>query len=437
MSVLINPVRPSQFAVVAEGARVHAATAGWTHWPVLALLILAPMGFGATSARGSLLFVAAAWIAFLLWVVAALRAGEIELQSLPVMAPAGLLLLYTAVHWALPLSVNPVATQFEWLRWVGVLAVALVAAEAVKTSAQLRTVCATLAIGGTAISIFAIAQYLTSNGKIYWLVEPSQGGWMFGPYVNRNHFAGLMELWIPLAVGLALMPQNTFTKRWLWSLAALVMGTAVALSGSRGGLLAIGVEVLLIAFVAAWFRGGKRPVIALAVSLLVVAGAVGFLGRGEIFERYRQSLQLPKLQQEEAASNRIQAWAGALAIFQQHPVTGTGLDTFVTHFPAVRTFSTDKIWTHAHNDYLQFLAETGLIGAALAAWILFAGGREAWRNIGRTGATATGALLVGLACACAGFMVHGSLDFNFHVPANAANFAAIGAILTRRGWDED
>ena len=164
---------------------------------------------------------------------------------------------------------------------------------------------------------------------------------MFGPYVNRNHFAGLMELWIPLALGLALMPQNTFMRRWLWSLAALIMGAAVALSGSRGGLLAIGVEVLVIAFVAAAFRG-RRALIALAASITLIAGAVAALGRGEIFERYQQSLQLPKLQQEESAARRLDAWRGALAIFGQHPVTGTGLDTFVTHFPAVRTFATDN-----------------------------------------------------------------------------------------------
>jgi len=436
MSVALHPLREAEFTAAHEYAFAAREARGWVHWPALLVLMLAPLAFGATSIRASLLLTVAAWIAFLLWVADGIRGGRLHWQTLPVLGPAFLLLGYTALHWAAGISVNPQATQLEWLRWTGILAVALVAGEAVASTAMLRQVCKALALAGLAISVFAIAQYLTSNGKIYWLVEPMQGGWMFGPYVNRNHFAGLMELWIPIAIALAMLPENTFMRRWLWCLVALVMGIAVALSGSRGGIIAVGVQVLLLALIAASARG-RRPLVALVVSIALVAGAVAWLGRGEILERYKQSLQFPRVQQEEATANRLEAWKGALAIFRQHPVAGTGLDTFVTHFPTVRTFATDKVWTHAHNDFLQFLAETGLIGAALAVWILAAGAREAWANVQRTTGTATGALLIGLGCACVGFLVHGWLDFNFHVPANAANFAAIGAICTRRGWDED
>lgn len=437
MSVAYNPIRSAEFETSALPlVSARAAVRGWVQWPLYLLLVAAPLGFGATSVRASLIFTAAAWLVFCVWIADSVRGGSLQFAGWPVLLPALALLAYTAMHWALGISADPAATQLEWLRWVGVLCVALTAAACIGDSAQLRQACSVLALAGAAIAIFGIAQYITSNGKIYWVVTPAQGGWMFGPYVNRNHFAGLMELWIPLALGLALMPHNTFMRRWLWSLAALLMGAAVALSGSRGGLLAIGVEVLVIAFAVAAFRG-RRPLIALAVSVALIAGAVAALGRGEIFERYQQSLQLPKLQQEESAARRLDAWRGALAIFRQHPVTGTGLDTFVTHFPAVRTFATDKVWTHAHNDFLQFLAETGLIGVALAGWVLIAAGRHGWSNVQRTAGTATGALLVAMAAACIGFMVHGWLDFNFHVPANAANFAAIGAILARPGWDED
>ena len=102
----------------------------------------------------------------------------------------------------------------------------------------------------------------------------------------------------------------------------------------------------------------------------------------------------------------------------------------------MRPFATDKIWSHAHNDWLQFLAETGVVGAALGLWILIAGGLQAWRNLKQTNGTATGAILIGMSTVCIGLMVHGWLDFNFHVPANAANFAVLAAVLTRRGWDE-
>jgi O-antigen ligase len=408
----------------------------WLRRLALAILAVAPLGFGATSIRGGILLAACAWLAFLAWIVECVRYGRITWHSRPVTLPLLILLAVSALHWILAISANPIASQLEWLRWVGIVALAITAAEAFGSTQQLRQLCTCLALAGVAIAAFGIAQYLTSNGRIFWLIEPSQGGWIFGPYVNRNHFAGLMELWLPLALGLALVPDHTFLKRWLWCLAGLVMATAVALSGSRGGLMAVAVQILLMGFAAAALRG-RRAVLGLGVTVALVAVAVAALGRGEILERYKQTLQLPRVQQEEAAAHRLEAWKGALEIFKQHPVMGAGLDTFATHFPAVRSFSTDKIWTHAHNDFLQFGAELGLAGVALAGWILYAGAKHAWRNVQNQLGTTTGALLIGMACACVGFMVHGWLDFNFHVPANAANFAVLGAVLTRPGWEED
>ena len=136
------------------------------------------------------------------------------------------------------------------------------------------------------------------------------------------------------------------------------------------------------------------------------------------------------------AAHRIGAWRGSWTLFEQHWAIGSGLETFQNLFPAVRPFASDKIWTHAHNDWLQFLAETGVVGAALALWILCAGGWQAWRNLQQTSGTATGAILIGMMTGCLGLMIHGWLDFNFHVPANAANFAVLAAVLMRRGWDE-
>ncbi len=436
MSVVFHPLGDAEFALAAEHVVTRRETRGWVHWSAVALLALCPLAFGATSVRASLLLTAAAWLILLLWLADSVRNGQIELVTAPVLGPAFLLLAFTAYHWVAAVSVNPGATQVEWLRWVGVLSVALVAGESVKSRTHLRQVCGSLAIAGVVIAVFAMAQYWAGNGKVYWILEPAQGGWMFGPYVNRNHFAGLMELWMPIALGLAMMPHNTFTRRWIWYLAALVMGTAVVLSGSRGGVIAITAEILLIALISAGFRG-RRTLITLAVSLVLLAGAAALLGRGDAFDRYKQSFEVTKMQKEEAALNRVQAWKSAWTIFTRNPIAGTGLDTFVTHFPAVREFSTDKVWTHAHNDFLQFLSETGIIGVALAVWILSVGAREGWGNVQRTMGTTTGALLVGMGCACVGFLVHGWLDFNFHVPANAASFAAIGAIFTRPGWDED
>jgi len=329
-----------------------------------------------------------------------------------------------------------VSSEIEWLRWVGYICLAVAAVGCVDTPARLRTFCAALAIAGFLIAGMGIAQYLTADGRLYWTWKLENGGRMFGPYVNRNHFAGLMELWCPLALGMALVPGHRLAQRWFWSALALVMGGAVMLSGSRGGAISLGLAVVAFALLVAGQQAGKRAVIWLLAAMFLTGGLVLALERGELLQRYESVLRPNQFQQEDAAAYRIAAWKDTFRLIRETPVLGSGLDTFATRFPAARSFATDLIWTHAHNDFLQFLAETGVIGGLMAAWMLFAGGREAARNLRRTSGTATGALLAAMAAGCIGFMAHGWLDFNFHIPANASSFAVLAALVATRGWDE-
>jgi O-antigen ligase len=400
-------------------------------------LVAAPLAFGAVETTSGVALVAAAWLLLLLWLGSALAAEEITFHTHPVMLPALALLGFTALHWVAGISANPVGTQMEWLRWTGYLALGYVAGESFSSARSLRYLVGALALAGLGIAVLGIAQHLTAEGKIYWLVEPSQGGYVFGPYVNRNHFAGLMELWAPLAFGLALAPGNTFTRRWAWGAAGLVMVLAVVVSGSRGGTLALAVGLAVLGCVVAALRGGRRVLlVALGVITLLAAGTWALGGTG-VWERYRRTLQPQVLQEEEASRYRLAAWRDSLHIARQNWLLGTGLDTFETQFPAVRGFPSDKVWTHAHNDFLQLVTEAGVIGLALGIWLVAAAMREILRNLKSTRESTAGALLLGAACGCLGFMVHGWLDFNFHIPANAASFAVLGAVVARRGWEEE
>jgi len=431
-------------ATVSEASLVREAAPAATRSGVpvflrvslLGVLLAAPLAFGATTTVAAVLLIAAAWALVLVWLFAGMARGALSLSGHPVALPVALLLGFTAVHWAAGISVAAHATQLEWLRWVGYAALALVAVQTFNAPRRLTRLAEALALAGCGIALLAIAQYLTSNGKIYWLVEPTYGGWIFGPYVNRNHYAGLMELWTPLAIGLALRPGNSPAKRWLWCAMALVMGASVVLSGSRGGTLALAVELVIFTLAAAALHSGRRAFGALALTLVLLGGAAWAVKPTGILHSYTEAVRPSVTAQEEASVHRIGAWQGSWTLFRQHWTVGSGLDTFAYLFPAVRPFATDKIWTHAHNDWLQFLAETGAVGAALGLWILAVGGVVAWRNLRRTAGSATGDILLGLAAGCLGLLIHGWLDFNFHVPANAANFAVLAAVLTRRGWDE-
>ncbi len=437
MSATFTDVQEAE--VVRPRVRVHALPLA-TRVALVgtpAILIAAPLWFGATSMTASVTLVAACWLLLLVWVAGCIREERLSLTSHPVMLPAVLLLMFTSVHWAMGISASVPATQMEWLRWTGYLALALAAAETFATPDRLRWLAGTLAAAGAVIAVMAIAQHLTGEGKIHWVIEPSQGGWVFGPYVNRNHYAGVMELWIPLALGMALAPDASFLRRWVWSGAALVMAASVVMAASRGGLLAIGVQVAVLVIATAALHGRKRAVIGLVAGVVLIAAFVWYVGSADLLQRFTQIGTPGSTTVDEVSGHRLEAWTGSLEIFRGNWLMGTGLDTFEPHFRSVRQYYTDKIWTHAHNDFLQFVAETGVIGIALGLWLVIAAAREIVRNLRRTAQTATGALLIGVACACLGFMVHGWLDFNFHVPANAAGFAVLAAIAARRGWDED
>ena len=433
MSVLISR---AEAWTVREESTESALAGRLVAGGVCAVLIAAPLAFGATSRIAALVLVAASWCLFFAWLLRGILRGHVPVMGHPMALPAIALLAFTAVHWATGISPAPVASEMEWLRWVGYVALAIAAAGTVDSPLRLRTFCAALAVAGFLIAAMGIAQYLTAEGRLYWVWKLESGGRMFGPYVNRNHFAGLMELWCPLALGMALVPGQRLGRLWFWSALAVVMGGAVVLSGSRGGTIALGVAVVAFALLIAGQRGGKRTVLWLLAVMFVTGGTVLALDRGELLERYKAVLRPHQFQQEDAAAYRFAAWKDTFTLIRETPVAGSGLDTFATRFPAARSFSTDLIWTHAHNDWLQFLAEAGAIGGALALWMFVAGGREVARNLRRTSGTATGALLAAMAAGCIGFLAHGWLDFNFHIPANASSFAVLAAVAATRDWDE-
>lgn len=416
---------------------VRFSVARWLRYAIPTLLVAAPLALGSTPLRFSFPLVALCWLFFLLWLADSLRLGSLRLAPHALLLPVGLLLVYTAIPWIGGFAANSGGARLEWLRWLAYASVAFVSVQVFNTPDRLRRLVKFAATGGFAVAAFAILQYLTAGGKIYWVIEPERGGWVFGPYVNRNHFAGLMELLMPLALGLALLWRNSLLHRLFWTCFALVMATSVMLSGSRGGFIGMAAGVAAFAFAAASMRGGRRVIIGLVVAVLITAGVALALDQGHTFDRYKSVLHPSTIQEEEASGKRLLAWRDTFTLIRQNWLVGSGLDGFVVLFPAVRSFYTDKIWTHAHNDFLQFLAETGLIGAMIGFWILYAGGREAIRNLARCRGSDTGILLAGVASGCVALLVHGLVDFNFHVPANAANFSVLAAVLTRRGWDEN
>jgi O-antigen ligase len=121
----------------------------------------------------------------------------------------------------------------------------------------------------------------------------------------------------------------------------------------------------------------------------------------------------------------------SLRIWRDHPWLGTGLGSFETAYPRYRSFPGDAVYDHAHNDYAEALAETGLVGGVLilAAIVLFF--RIAFRDLATRLRHEVGWIQLGAALGCCGLLIHSLVDFNLHIPANAAWFAVSAAIATK------
>ena len=197
--------------------------------------------------------------------------------------------------------------------------------------------------------MLGIVQYFASDAKIYGFRALSEGGAPFGPYVNRNHFAGFVELTLP--TGLALLIFRGL-RRDMFPLTVLLIVVpigALMLSGSRGGVVSLAFEVAVLAMLARTRKAPQRPQLAaLALVGLSALALVVWLGAGKVIERL--SINHPE---EVTLSRRATMVRGAAHIFFAHPIVGSGVGSLVAVYPRYETFYDGKIVDHVHNDYME------------------------------------------------------------------------------------
>jgi O-antigen ligase len=301
-------------------------------------------------------------------------------------------------------------------------------------SATLRAFGLTVLILAGSLGLFAILQFVSGARQIYGLVD-TPGYQVYGPYVNHNHFAGLMEMLIPVAVFYIAGRQRRFS---FGALALLVSVATIAvasllLSGSRGGLLALTAEIVIGASVLlAWgARTTERRRLAVAAATAILAGAmlITWVDPDWIAKRLG-SVAYVEDPWVEWAGFRKNLTLDSLRMWRAHPVLGVGLGNFEIAYPRYQSFPSD-MWIHyAHDDYVEAVAETGLVGAVLILLALTLFLRQAFRRRGRPLHSQNDWIRLGAALGCCGLLVHSFLDFNLHVPANAAWFAVLAGIAT-------
>lgn len=401
---------------------------------LVAALVGAPWALGAVVTWAWMALALVAALALFLWAAGSAQQGAIDLVWSPLYAPLALLLLLGLVQYAFRRTLDT---------WEARHALVLLATDAIFffVAIQLfaraggeacRTFGLTVLLLAGSIGLFAILQFASGAREIYGRFATT--GNLFGPYTNSDHYAGLMEMLIPVAV-LYLPERRRGRSTALLALLLLALAIAIAsllLSGSRGGLVALSAELLTAGAFAVWGArsiDGKR--LATGVALAVAAALLLFswVDSGWVAQRLASVVHVEKSLGWVEGGRKSLA-LDSLRMWRDHPVLGVGMGNFETAYPRYQSFPSDLWIDHAHNDYLEAAAETGLAGAVLILATLALFFRQAFSDLDRRLRTRGGWIRFGAALGCCGILVHSLFDYNLHVPANAAWFAVLAGMAT-------
>ncbi|MEQ1898874.1 MAG: O-antigen ligase family protein [Vicinamibacterales bacterium] len=442
---------------VGWGAVAFGAVYPWAYWPLaIACALLGIAGFRRSPSPIRSVPAAGGWLG--VFAVGVL----VQLAPLPrqillrVNASADAFLGQYYLAYALnpsawhPLSIVPVAT------WVGLglftaLALFLVGTSRALSRLDLETIVRRLMLLAVALGLFGVVQKALHGDDpgvpylIYGFWRPREGGSPFGPFVNRNHFAGWMLMALPLVLGYGIglfervRPRRGGWGAWfrwlvasetgplmLAALSVLATGTALALTGSRSGIVSFAAAVVIMAaFVLRAVRRRSARLAAMALAGLLVVGAIAWAGSGATIQRFSAA--------GRDLEGRFAGWRDTAHIIHEFPVFGTGLNTYGYAMLVYQTSDRRLFYREAHNDYLQLIAEGGVLLTVPAALALAMFARDVRRRF-RDGADdpMTHWIRVGAVAGLGGIAIQSIMEFSLQMPGNAVLFTLVAAIAVHR-----
>ena len=350
----------------------------------------------------------------------------------------------TAFSLVNTLSLDPNSTRLVLVQLATLLIYFAATLVFVDTPHRLHVLVRTIMIFGFCLALFGLTQSFTSPTKVYWIRELNQST-AFGPFINRHHFAGYMELTIALPLGLLFAGAVDKEKRLLYLFVAGLMGVALVMTTSRGGIISLVAEILfLVAVTAIWrkpsdkrlTRSGRLKRIGARAGMATALLVGLFLGVVLLGGEFSINRFIDSVNTDDPTTGRSHFWAVTLDLIKAHPYVGTGLGAYGVVYTQYDSRNGLFRLEQAHNDYLQVLSDAGIIGGVLAfsfVVLLFYKGivRAKSRDDFRRGVAL--ASLSG----CFAVLVHSFFDFTLHTTSNALLFLVLAALATLNGRVEN
>ena len=452
--VLQSRAHPAARTVAQETSkRRHTLASRLAFLTVCVMIVITTLAFGTVHYWALAVFVATAAGLVCLWCLDGLTLRSVQLSRSALQLPLlGLIIL--GLIQLLPLrsaadngglqlslsralSLDPNSTRLVLVQLVSLLIFFSTILIFTDSPRRLRALTRTIIIFGFLLAMFGLTQSLTSDGtRVYWFRQLTQST-AFGPFINRHHFAGYMELAIALPLGLLFSGALEPYKRPMYAFAALLMAVALIMTNSRGGLISLVAEILFVIVIAGPGMGHReqsrtsllmrtalmRTAMALGLGIVLFLGALAVGGPG-VFGRL-----LGTVNAADPTTGRAHFWNVTLDVIKNHPILGSGLGSFSVIYTRYDSGNGLYRLEQAHNDYLQTLADGGIVGGllGLSFLIILFGRGFARRNTDdkfRRG-VATGAL-----AGCFAVLVHSAFDFTLHTTANALLFLVLAAMAT-------
>jgi len=395
---------------------------------LVSVVVITPLPYGTVEAWWKAVLVCSVFAICILAIVEVASRGSIHVNSWSPVLPLLALTALAYVQSWIGISADSFQTRFFALQLLALTVFLALLYRYAATAPRMRLL-AYAVIGIAVVSaIFGTLRLTTQHeiGFLLPLLQPNQG---FAQFINKNHFAYLMEMAIGLVIGLSFAQRSRQNLVYLAFLSPLWV--ALVLSNSRGGILAMLTQIVIATMLL--LRWAK---LRLALAALLVAGVfVGTLWVGgdrlvnSFVPNGNESALSVANTRENASRNEI--WRATMKLFAAHPLLGAGLGGYWIAITSYHDASGVLVPQEAHNDYLELLASGGVIGLAIGVWfavtVIRLAQKNLWSSTGFVRALRLGAIL-GLA----GVAVHSLFDFGLHLLGNAVVFLTLIMMATTR-----
>lgn len=350
---------------------------------------------------------------------------------------------------ATALSKDPYGTRSFAVQLFALTLVILLLARYVSSQSRLRKLLIVVIGVGVVSALFGILRQHLQHSPGFLLPALPLGNRSFGQFINRNHFALLLELNLGLTLGLVVGQAASRRRLLLLLPVSGLLWVALIYSSSRGGIIASFCQLLFITLLvdplrhltrgrpgktSRGFQSFASGMVVRAFLIVIMIGlfvyGVGWIGGEPVVTNFELATTDFSQQQMQNNTNtsRKEIWVATLQLIKEHPVVGIGFGGYWIGITRYHQASGEITPQQAHNDYLELMASGGLVGCALVGWFLVGFVRSARRRLGSVPSFYRAACL-GAMTGIFGAAIHSFVDFGLHITINALVFCVLIAIV--------